>query len=70
MHLVQNWKQAYRWWSVRGLAALAALPLVWQTLPPDLKAFLPDGWEPWVLAALALGTLAGRLVQQTPPAAP
>ena len=49
---------------VQVLAVLAALPLVWVALPADVKGYLPDAIEPYVLAVLALGGLIGRLVDQ------
>jgi hypothetical protein len=64
MHLVQNWKQAWRWFSVQAMGAIVALPLVWAALPSDAKAFLPDGWEPWILVALAAAGIVGRLIDQ------
>jgi len=64
MHLVPDWRRAWTWFSIQALAILAALPIVWSMLPADLKAYLPDGWEPFVLLAVALGGLAGRLIDQ------
>jgi protein-S-isoprenylcysteine O-methyltransferase Ste14 len=64
MKFVENWKEAWKWFSVQALVVLAALPLVWTALPADAKRLLPDGWEPWVLFGLALAGLIGRLVDQ------
>lgn len=68
MRLVENWKSAWRWFSVQALGVLVALPLVWGVLPADVKAFMPDGWEPYVLILLAAGGLLGRLIDQNKPA--
>lgn len=64
MKLVPDWKQAWRWFSVQALAAIIALPMVWAMLPADAKAFLPAGWEPWVLVSLAAAGLVGRVIDQ------
>lgn len=64
MTLVPDWRGAWRWFSVQALVVLAALPLVWSTLPADLRAFLPDGWEPYILLVVAIGGLAGRFIDQ------
>lgn len=64
MKLVENWKQAWRWFSVQAFGAVVALPLVWQALPPDVKAFLPDGWQPYVLVGIAAAGILGRLIDQ------
>ncbi len=67
MKLVDDYRQAWRWLSVQALAAIALLPLVWTDLPPDVKAMLPEGWRPWVLVALALAGILGRLKAQVRP---
>lgn len=64
MKAVNNARQAWRWFSVQALAVLAALPLVWTQIPPDVQAMLPEEWRPAVLAVIALGGLAGRLIDQ------
>lgn len=69
MTLIPNWRECWRWFSVQALAAIAALPLVWPSLPADVRAWVPDSWQPWILVALALGGIAGRLVDQSKPAA-
>ena len=70
MHIIPDWRRAWRWFSVQALALIVALPVVWAAMPADAKAFLPDGWEPWILMALAIAGLIGRFVDQTkaPPA--
>lgn len=64
MKLIPDWKDAWRWFSVQALAAIMALPVVWSMLPADVKGFLPDGWEPWVLVTLAAAGLIGRVIDQ------
>jgi protein-S-isoprenylcysteine O-methyltransferase Ste14 len=64
MKLIPNWREAWRWFSVQALAALVLLPVVWMALPPDIKGFLPDSWEPWTLMFIAGAGLIGRLVDQ------
>lgn len=65
MKLVENWRNAWRWFSVQCLAILAVMPFVWGSLPADAKAFLPDSLEIWVFVVLAIAGIAGRLVDQT-----
>jgi hypothetical protein len=62
--LIENWRSAWRWFSVQALFVLAALPIVWTSLPEDLKDDIPQGWLKWVMMALAVGGLAGRFVDQ------
>ena len=65
MRLIENWKEAWKWFSMWALAAIGTLPFVWVNLPSDVKAFLPEGWEPYVLLALVIAGGIGRLVDQS-----
>lgn len=69
MRLVEDWKQAWRWFSVQALAAIVALPVAWGLLPADVKAFLPQSWEPWVLVGIAAAGIVGRIIDQNKAAA-
>lgn len=70
MTLVENWRQAWRWLSVQFLAAIAILPLVWPSLPPQVTAWVPESWRPWIIVLLAIGGIAGRLIDQKKAAPP
>lgn len=67
MKLVDDAKQAWRWFSMWALGVLAALPLVWAELPPETHALIPDAVRPWIITAVALAGIAGRLVRQGGP---
>jgi hypothetical protein len=64
MKLIKDASRAWRFFSVQAMAVLAALPLVWQQIPPDVQDMLPPDWRPWVLTAIAIGGIIGRLVPQ------
>ena len=64
MRLIYNWREAWKWFSVQFLAVLGLLPLVWGSLPDDAKAFLPEGYGPWVLTTLAVCGILGRIIDQ------
>jgi hypothetical protein len=64
MKLVDGWRGAWRWFSMQALAVLALAPVVWATLPPDVRAWVPQDWQPWLLVAIAVGGIAGRLIDQ------
>lgn len=68
MRLVENWKQAWRWFSMWAFAICASIPVAWVSLPEDVKKLLPDSWEKWVFVAIAaaagLGAV-GRVIDQT-----
>jgi len=64
MKLVHDWKESWRWFSTWGLVVLAAAPQVWVSLPEETKEMAPAWIDPWIFTLLALGTLAGRLIDQ------
>jgi len=66
MQMVKDWKSSWRWFSVQALTVIAGLPLVWPMIPPDVQAWLPEQYRPYVIVALAVGGLAGRLIDQKP----
>ena len=65
MKLVSNWREAWKWHSTQLLALIAALPAVWVSLPPDIKAAVPDEWMPWLIGVMAVGAIVGRVRDQS-----
>jgi membrane protein implicated in regulation of membrane protease activity len=73
--LIPDWRQAWRWWSVR-VAALGAILLaaaiaapefvasVWQLLPAAITADLPVRAQLAIPLALQLATIVARLLRQ------
>jgi protein-S-isoprenylcysteine O-methyltransferase Ste14 len=64
MKLIPDWRSAWRWFSVQVLAVIAMLPLVWPSLPPQVTGWVPENWRPWIIVLLAIGGIAGRLIDQ------
>jgi hypothetical protein len=64
MRLVENIREAWRWFSVQAFAIIIALPFVWPVLPADVRAWMPKEWEPYAFVIIAFCGLAGRLVDQ------
>jgi hypothetical protein len=65
--LVADWKDSWRWWSVRLHAAVALLALLVATVPgvpAELQAVIPAAWRAPLVAAYSLLGIALRLVQQ------
>lgn len=62
--MVDDWKECYRWFSVQLAAVLAALPIVWAGLSDELRAMVPETWHPYVVSAIAIGVIIGRLKAQ------
>lgn len=63
--LIREWRRAWRMHSVQILAAIAMLPLIWDELPAETKALIPEGWQAYVVSALAVIGVIGRLRDQT-----
>jgi len=64
MKLVDNARNAWKWWSVRIAMFMAVLPPVWMELPDDIKAFIPPHWRPWIASGIAVAIIIARLIPQ------
>jgi hypothetical protein len=64
MKLIPDWRQAWKFLSVQAFAIIIALPMIWATLPADVKGYLPDDWKPWIMMALAVAGILGRIIDQ------
>jgi len=64
MKLVDDWKQAWKWYSVQGPAIGLALIAAWSALPDEFKASFTAGQLQVAGAVLLVLTVGGRLVAQ------
>ena len=64
MRLVEEWKSAWRWFSLQAMVLVAALQAAWAALPDDLKQHFPEKLIAGVSIALLVLGVAGRLVRQ------
>lgn len=60
MRLVPNWQAAWKWLSVQFIA-LAAM---WESLPAEAVAVVPDPYSGWITLALLVLAGIGRMVDQ------
>lgn len=60
MKLVDNWKQAWTWFSVQAVTAA----FVWEMLPAETKALVPDSIESHLTAVFLVVAALGRVVDQ------
>jgi hypothetical protein len=68
MKLVDDWKSAWKWFSVQLVAAATAVQLSVLAFPDGMRGWLPD-WLTHVLAVVLLAAAVfGRLVDQKKPA--
>lgn len=62
--LVEDWRKAWRWFSVNAMVLAAAIQGTWLQLPDDMKATLPPHLVSYsTIALLVLGVL-GRILKQ------
>jgi hypothetical protein len=64
MRLVEEWRSAWRWFSLQAMALTAAIQAAWAALPDDLKQHFPAKAVTAVSVALLLLGIGGRLVKQ------
>lgn len=64
MKLVSDWKQAWKWNSAQVGAIIMVLPVAWMNFPPDLKSEIPESWMPWIIGAMGVAVVLGRLRDQ------
>ncbi len=73
MKLINNWRQSWRWWSVR-VSALGAIVFafllaapdqvlaIWSALPPEVQALVPNAKEVGLFLTIAVAI--ARIVRQ------
>lgn len=64
MKLVADWKQAWKWLSVRFVALAAAVQASLLAFPETLTAYIPANWLHVVVIVLLAASVIGRLVDQ------
>lgn len=62
--LVDDWRSAWRWWSVRIAALLAMAPELFEQMP-GFKQYLPESIFHHMMSGLALLIIFGRVTSQT-----
>ena len=67
MKLIDDWRRAWRFFSVKLQGGVVALAAGWAVMPQEWKDAVPK----WVLVAcagaFAIATIGGRVVQQKEP---
>lgn len=60
VRLVDNWNEALGWLSMRFIG----LALIWEGIPLEAKAVIPEYWQGWITIALLVGAGIGRMIKQ------
>ena len=64
MKLVDNARDAWRWFSVQAFTLAGSMQVTWLSLPADMKAIIPDEWVMWATVAVCVLGVVGRLTKQ------
>lgn len=75
MNLIPNWKQSWKFWSVRfgilgtiltsiALAAPEAVLYAWAALPEDIKSHMPPAVIKWMGIGIMTLSVISRLIKQ------
>jgi len=67
MKFVDDAKDAWKWFSMKAMAVAATFPIVWDQLPDEYKLLIPSGYMKYIVAAILIGGMVGRLVDQKKP---
>lgn len=67
LRLVDDWKQAWRWFSTHAMIAAMAVNEFWAEMPNEYARYFTGTLSHRVVAALLFLGLAGRLVKQRKP---
>ena len=66
MKLIDEWKSAWKMFSVWAMAAAAAIQGAYIAMPDALQQLIPHEWMHYLSLTLMVLGIAGRLIQQSP----
>lgn len=64
LRLVDDWKSAWRWFSMHCMGLAVVVQGAWEFMPADLKGQLSDDWVRGIAAVLLVLGILGRLIKQ------
>lgn len=64
IHLIPNWRRAWRMFSVQAQALAFAVLGGWQAMPDDLRAVVPASAVFGLAMVLLVAGIVGRLIDQ------
>ena len=65
IQLVDNWRTAYRWYSVRIAAAISAAAGLWLAVPDEVKAAIPEKYKPLAVLVGGVAVAVSRVIRQS-----
>ena len=67
LKLVQNWRSAWKWYSVHIMIVIVALPEIWSYFPQEFKDSLPPGTLKYSMMFLGVSAILARMFSQEKP---
>lgn len=75
MKLIPEWREGWKFWSIRiqaaGLFIIALLETIpetiytaWLSLPPELHGLVPEGALKWVAYLTLISSIVARMIRQ------
>ena len=64
MKLIEEWRLAWRWFSMQAMVCVAAIQGSWAAVPDDLKRHFPARLVTVLSVGLLVLGIGGRLVKQ------
>ena len=63
--IVNNWRDAWRWASMRSMGFSTGLLAAWAALPQDMRQDMPHWLLPVIVIAVLVFGMVGRVVNQS-----
>jgi len=67
IQLVDNWRSAWRWYSVRTAGLITGAAAVWMALPEEVKAAIPEKYKPLAVLVGGVAVALTRIIHQGDP---
>lgn len=67
LRLVQNWRSAWKWYSIHIMIVIVALPEIWSYFPQEFKDSLPPGVFKYAMMFLGVSAILARMFSQEKP---
>jgi len=64
LKLIENWRNAWKWFSVHAMVYAAAIQGAWLQVSDDMKAHIPSYLVSGLTITLLVLGIAGRVVKQ------
>lgn len=64
MKLVDDVKNAWKWFSVQAMTLASVIQIAWITLPMDMKQLIPSTIMGGMVVIILVGGIIGRLIDQ------